>query len=271
MRLGTAKNFRHSTPEEWAKIHHDLGLRAVVFPLDNRDDPALADEYAAAAKHYDIAIAEAGIWLPLVCADEEQRKANIDYAVREMKFADRIGARCCVDFIGTYNGVRTEDSPLNFTDEAFEAAVKTIKEIINLSEPKTTKFALEAMRNSLPISPEQYLELLNEIGDDGFGVHLDPFNWALDASMLPSSADILDRSFDLLGGKIVSCHLKDLVADGEGVAEVMPTKGVFDIAHFFDRLKEYPDTPVIIEHLNSTEEYLEALSLIDAKFGIMNL
>ena len=271
MRLGTSKNFKHSSPEEWAKIHNSLGLRAVVFPLDQRDDPALVDEYVAAAKHYDIAIAEAGIWLPLVCADEEQRKANMDYAVNELKFADRIGARCAVDFIGTYMGVRTEDSELNFTDEAFEATVRTVREVINRAEPQNTKFVLEAMRNSAPISPEQYHDLLVEVGEPAFGVHLDPFNWVLDASMLPKSAEILDRSFDLLGDQIVSCHLKDLVADGDSVAEVMPTKGVFDIAHFFERLKEYPDTPVIIEHLQSTEEYLEALSLIDAKFGIKNL
>lgn len=271
MRLGTAKNFSHTTPEEWAKKHAGLGLRAVVFPLNHTDDPALIREYVAATKRYDLVIAEIGVWRSLVCANEEMRRANIDFAVEELRFADMIGARCCVDFIGTYRGVRTEDSAENFTEEAFYATVETVREVIRRANPRAAKFALEAMRNSTPYSPEQYLKLYEAVDDPAFGIHLDLFNWISDAAALDDSPGIIDRSFDLLGDKTVSCHLKDLAADGDGVREVAPLNGKFDVCRFFERLKKYPDMPVIIEHLQSTEEYLGALSRIDERFGMANL
>lgn len=265
MRLGMAKNLKHSTPEEWARKHSELGLRAVVFPLDSTADQSAVREYCRAAEKYDLAIAEVGVWRSMLCGDASVREANIAYAADQLRFADEIGARCCVNFIGTYNGVRTEDSPLNGTDEAFRATVDMVREVIRRASPKRTKFSLEAMRNMTPDSPEEYIRLCDAVDDPAFGVHLDPFNWIKDPAMLANSSELIDRAFDLLGDRIVSCHMKDLVPSGDTVKEVMPCKGGFDIARFAERLEAYPDLTVIVEHLESTEEYLEALELLFGK------
>ena len=34
MNLGIAMTLPHSSPEEWARKHKEMGLSAVVFPLD---------------------------------------------------------------------------------------------------------------------------------------------------------------------------------------------------------------------------------------------
>lgn len=265
MRLGISKNLKHQTPMEWAKKHYDLGLRCINFPWDF-DSPVDLLEYKKAAEKYDLTIAELGIWKPLLCLDEKQRKENIDFAVSELQFADEIGAKCCVDFIGTYKGIRTENSDLNFTEEAYQATVETIKEILNRANVKNTKFALEAMGNMTPWSPEHYVKLINDVNHPQFGVHLDVFNWVKDEKMLLNPHDLIDKCFDLLGDKIISCHLKDLYFDGEKLNETMCFKGQFDIKYFLDKLVDYPDMPVIIEHLQTTEEYLEAIELFKTKY-----
>ena len=50
MRLGISAAFPHSSPEEWAKLHSEAGLRSVVFPLTWEAPASAIDAYAQAAK-----------------------------------------------------------------------------------------------------------------------------------------------------------------------------------------------------------------------------
>ncbi len=262
MRLGISKSLAHSTPEEWARKHRKAGLRAVIFPLDcTTGTHKTIAEYKRAAEENDLMIAEVGVWCPLVCADEKVRKANMDYTVSQLQLADEVGARCCVNFIGTYMGVRTEDSDLNFTAEAYSATVETVRELIKRSGITKTKLCLESMRNSVPNTIESQLALVRDVNSDRFGVHLDPYNMIKTPAELEKSGDLLDEFFRVFDGKIVSCHGKDLLPDGAVVKEAMLGKGVFDNRRYFELLKAQDDLPLIIEHLNSTAEYMEAVEL----------
>ena len=100
MRLGTSSPLAHSSSEEWAQNQISLGCRSVVFPLSALDPEDKIQEYVNAAKESDLLIAEVGIWRNALSQDPEDRKIQRDYCVRQLKLADKIGARCAVNVAG---------------------------------------------------------------------------------------------------------------------------------------------------------------------------
>ena len=106
MYLGTSSPLAHTSPEDWAAKHKALGLKTVVFPVDCTAKEQTISSYKKAADNAGLTIAEVGIWRNTLAADLNERQKWIDYAVEQLKMADRIGARCCVNVVGTPYGSR---------------------------------------------------------------------------------------------------------------------------------------------------------------------
>ena len=85
MRLGTSSPLMHNSAEEWAKNQTALGCRAVVFPLSSDDPEEKINEYVDAANKHGLLIAEVGIWRNAMSQDPEDRKAQRDYCVNQLK------------------------------------------------------------------------------------------------------------------------------------------------------------------------------------------
>ena len=88
-----------------------------------------------------------------------------------------------------------------------------------------------------------------------------------DARKYFSSTKLLNYCFDTLGEWIVSCHAKDILRheDATTVAftEVAPGKGIMDYRTFLIRCEQIsPDLPVLMEHLETVEEYMGAADYI---------
>ena len=75
MRLGISSSLAHTSPEDWAQKMQALGCRSVVFPVDCTKPDSVIDAYAAAAKEYDLQIAEVGIWRNALAVKEQERQA----------------------------------------------------------------------------------------------------------------------------------------------------------------------------------------------------
>ncbi|MBQ1570921.1 MAG: TIM barrel protein, partial [Clostridiales bacterium] len=150
MRLGTSSPLMHNSAEEWAKNQTALGCRAVVFPLSSDDPEEKINEYVDAAKKHSLLIAEVGIWRNAMSQDPEDRKAQRDYCVNQLKLADRIGARCAVNVAGAmgprWDGYYKE----NFSAETRKEIVKMVQEIIDRAEITNTYFTLEPMPWMIP-------------------------------------------------------------------------------------------------------------------------
>ena len=106
MRIGLASPLMHDNPQHWARQFKELGCGSVVFPLNCNSDKELVKEYVEAAKENDLVIAEVGIWNNMLDSDADKRKAAIDYNIRQLIFADEIGAVCAVNIAGTPHGPR---------------------------------------------------------------------------------------------------------------------------------------------------------------------
>src|SRR5687768_9059362 len=101
IRLGGPILERFDDPAELAAAHVAAGYRAALIPYDwvEEEDPVRAARKAFADA--DVLLAEAGAWCNLIATDDATRKKNFEYVCRRLSLADALGARCCVDYLGT--------------------------------------------------------------------------------------------------------------------------------------------------------------------------
>ena len=267
MYLGISSSLRHGSPEEWASKHKALGLEAVVFPVscDDGEDAVMA--YKKAADEAGLTIAEVGIWRNTLAADPEERKHWMDYAIRQLRMADAIGAACCVNVVGTPYGPRWDGGYRdNFSPELWDMAVNMIRQIIDAARPKHTKFCIESMPWMIPSSPDEYLRLIEDVDRAEFGTHLDVVNMITTPRRYFYNDEFLEECFRKLHGTIVSCHLKDIMLKQEYTFQLQECacgKGTLDIELYTQlATAENPHMPMIIEHLTTDEEYVASVRYI---------
>lgn len=273
MRIGLSSPLAHASPEEWAKNMKALGCKAVNFPLNCNSDPALIKAYADLAKEKDLVIAEVGVWNNMLERDPEKRKANLEYNIRQLILADEIGAVCAVNVAGTPHGPRWDGGYReNFSRETFDMTVEAVKYVISQANPKNTFFCIESMPWMIPSSPREYLELIEAVDHPRFAVHLDAINMITSPRRYFFNDEFLRECFTLLKGKICSCHLKDVRLKEQftfQLEECCIGTGNLDL-ETFARLcdEESPDMPVLIEHLNTDNEYIWALEHVKNRLSL---
>ncbi len=273
MRLGISSALSHTSPAHWAKQLRELGCRSAVFPVNCDSDKDTIRAYAEAAKENDLVIAEVGIWNNMLDADPEKRKANLDYAIRQIILADEIGATCAVNIAGTPHGPRWDGGYRdNFSKETFDMTVETVQYVLKQADPKRTHFSIESMPWMIPSGPQEYLELIERVNHPQFSAHLDIVNMITSPRRYFFNDEFLRECFDVLKGRICSCHLKDIRLKEEftfQLEECAVGKGTLDIELLAQLCNEAnPEMPVLIEHLNTDEEYRESFLYTKNRLGI---
>ncbi|MBR0118237.1 MAG: TIM barrel protein [Prevotella sp.] len=260
MYLGISSSLEHGSPEEWANKHKALGLKAVVFPVCCDDGEETIMAYKKAADEVGLTIAEVGVWRNTLAAAPDERKRWIDYAIRQLRMADAIGATCCVNVVGTPYGARWDGGYRdNFSKELWDMAVGMIRQVIDAVRPVHAKFCIESMPWMIPSSPDEYLRLIEDVDRSEFGTHLDVVNMITSPRRYFYNDDFLEECFQKLHGTIVSCHLKDILLKQEYTFQLQECacgEGTLDIERYA-RLANAEDNrmPMIIEHLTTDEEY----------------
>ena len=264
MYLGVSSSLAHTSPQDWAKKHTELGLKSVVFPVDCNAGEGKIMAYKKAADDAGLVIAEVGVWRNTLAADPAERAKWIDYAVEQLKMAERIGARCCVNVVGTPYGPRWDGGYRdNFSEELWKMAVRMIRGIIDSVRPARTKYCIETMPWMIPSSPDEYLRLTEDVDRPEFGTHLDVVNMVTTPRRYFYNDEFIEECFSKLKGTICSCHLKDVRLKDEytfQLEECACGQGSLDL-WLYARLatEEDPQMPMIIEHLGSDEEYAESV------------
>jgi sugar phosphate isomerase/epimerase len=273
MYLGISSSLQHSSPEEWAAKHKALGLETVNFPVTCDDGEDVFMAYKKAADEAGLTIAEVGVWRNTLAADSVERQQWIDYAVRQLRMADAIGATCCVNVVGTPYGPRWDGGYReNFSRELWDMAVKMIRLIIDTARPKHTKFCIESMPWMIPSSPDEYLHLIEDVDRTEFGTHLDVVNMITTPQRYFYNDEFLWECFEKLHGTIVSCHLKDILLKPEYTFQLQECacgEGTLDINLYAQLASaENPDMPMIIEHLTTDEEYVASVRYVRERLQI---
>lgn len=267
MKLGISSRLEHTTPQDWASKHKALGLESVVFPVSCLDGEDCVMAYKKAADDAGLIVAEVGIWRNTLAADPQERRQWIDYSIQQLRMADEIGAKCCVNVVGTPYGPRWDGGYRNnFSKELWQMAIDMIREIIDTARPKHTKFCIESMPWMIPSTPDEYLKLIEEVDRTEFGTHLDVVNMITSPQKYFFNDEFLHECFEKLKGTICSCHLKDIRLKEEytfQLEECACGQGTLDL-ELYARLAdvENPDMPMIIEHLTTDEEYATSVRYV---------
>ncbi len=267
MKLGISSRLEHTTPQDWASKHKALGLESVVFPVSCLDGEDCVMAYKKAADDAGLIVAEVGIWRNTLAADPQERRQWIDYSIQQLRMADEIGAKCCVNVVGTPYGPRWDGGYRNnFSKELWQMAIGMIREIIDTARPKQTKFCIESMPWMIPSTPDEYLKLIEEVDRTEFGTHLDVVNMITSPQKYFFNDEFLHECFEKLKGTICSCHLKDIRLKEEytfQLEECACGQGTLDL-ELYARLAdvENPDMPMIIEHLTTDEEYATSVKYV---------
>lgn len=267
MKLGISSALEHTDPHDWALKHKRLGLECVNFPVDHTAGEEVFMAYKEAADEAGLMIAEVGVWRNTLARDLEERERWIRYAIGQLEMADRIGARCCVNVVGTPYGPRWDGGYRgNYSPELWKMAVDMIRRIIDSVRPKHTKYSIESMPWMIPDSPDQYLRLIEDVDRDEFGAHLDVVNMITSPERYFFNDLFIEECFEKLDGRICSCHLKDVLLKQEytfQLEECACGQGTLDIGRYADLASaQDPDMPMIIEHLDTDSEYRDSVMYV---------
>jgi sugar phosphate isomerase/epimerase len=247
-------------PDAWVDSLKQRGYRAAYCPVEPGADEQLIRDIESAALKNDIVISEVGAWSNPISPDPAVAAEAIEQCIAGLLLADQIGARCCVNISGSKNpeywAGPHED---NMTRDVFEQVVEVTRSIIDTVKPLRTCFALEAMPWAFPYSTETYLKLLQAIDRKAFGVHLDPVNMITSPQDYYNNGTLIREMFAGLGPHIKSCHAKDITLRQDNyipqLNELRPGLGNLNYSVFLRELSGLEDVPLMMEHLNTEEEY----------------
>jgi len=270
MRLGGADFYNGKDPEEYALAHVAKGFKAAVCPWWlPTDKPEEIEAFKAAMKKHDIRIAEVGAWCNPLDPNPEVAEKNINYMIERLRLAEALEADTCVNILGSKSEVHW-DGPCKegYTEEFFKESVAVMQRVIDAVNPVHTKLSFEMMPFYFLDGPEEYLRFLEAIDRPAVtGVHLDICNTMNNPRRLYNNTEFIRHTFDLLRDRIVTLHLKDIrLKPNSGVAEfeeVLIGEGNMDYLTLLAEIKKLPeDTPAMLEHLETEEEYDRAAAAV---------
>jgi len=279
MRLGGPVFVEGKDPESYVAAHAAKGYRAAYCPwwINADTDPEMCGAFKTALAKHDVLLAEVGIWKNVLSADPDEAKAAFEYSVRRLQTAEELEARCAVNIVGSWCDTHW-DGPHegHYSQDFFDAAVEVARRVIDAVKPKKTKMTFEVMPCQFMDSAGEYMRFLRAVDRDAAGIHLDPANSITNPRLLYDNRDFFRNEFEIFGEAVVSVHLKDVRLDPSqftvNIQEVPIGKGNIDYANLLrlvDRLP--PDTPAMLEHLETEELYDEAaasLRALAAKAGV---
>lgn len=262
MRLGGPLFGSYSGPEEWVALLRKYGYSASYCPVDSSADEDTIKAYEMAGKKAGIVIAEVGAWSNPLSPDEETRRNALEFCKAQLHLADRIGALCCVNIAGSRGEKWDGPCEKDLSEETFEMIVETVREIIDSVKPIRTFYTLETMPWMYPDSPDSYLRLIKAIDRKEFAVHLDIVNMINSPRRYFFNSEFIKECIEKLGPYIKSCHSKDVLMSQAfliHIDEVRPGMGRLDYRTLLRELEKVsPDIPLMMEHLQTEEEYILA-------------
>lgn len=276
MRLGANLMRAYSGPEEWAAQIKEKGYRAAYSPLRGGESDAEVAAYAAAAKAADIVIAEQGAWeINCLSTDAAEQKAALDFCALRLDLAERIGARCCVSLAGSRGKAWCGPHKDNLSDDVFALVVDNCRAIIDRVKPKKTYFTMEAMPWCFPCDADSYERLLLAVDRPAFGVHYDPVNLVYSPERYFNSGHYIRDFVKRLGGKIRSCHAKDVLLTDAFILELKEVpagRGGFDYPVFLRELDALDDDlPLMLEHLETEAAYDDAAAYVCGQAALLGI
>lgn len=265
MRLGGNVFYGGRNPKEYALLHVKKGFGAALCPdWISMDRPDEMREFKKVMADYDIRIAEVGAWCNPLHPEPKEAEEKIQYMMKRLELAEELEACTCVNILGTkQTGTWFGADRECYSERFFEEAVAVSQRIIDAVKPVKTKLSFEMMPYCFLDSPQEYLRFLKAVDREAAGVHLDICNTMNHPRRFYANGAFIKETFGLLKDKIVTMHLKDIALRTDELTvmfdEVLLGTGGIDYPVLMQEIAKLPiDTPALLEHLDTEEEYDKA-------------
>ena len=269
MRLGGNVFYGGSDAKEYALLHVKKGFGAALCPdWISMDRPEEVREFKKIMQEYDIRIAEVGAWCNPLHPDKKEAEEKIQFMIKRLELAEELEACTCVNILGT----KQTDTWFGadkacYSEQFFEEAVKVSQRIIDAVKPTKTKLSFEMMPYCFLDSPQEYLRFLEAVDREAAGVHLDICNTMNHPRRFYNNGAFIRETFGLLKEKIVTMHLKDIALRTDELTvmfdEVLLGTGGIEYPVLMEEIAKLPeDTPAMLEHLETEEEYDKAAKAV---------
>ncbi len=260
VRFGGPVFEKYNNPDQWISALEKLNYKAAYCPVNLGASSDEIRAYKKAAFEADVVISEVGAWSNPIDPDEAKQKAALEKCINSLALADEIGSNCCVNISGSRNPEKWAGPHKdNLTQDTFDLIVETTRKIIDAVKPVNSFYTLETMPWCYPDSVDSYERLFNAIDRKQFGVHFDPVNLIISPQVYYKNGEMIKEAFRRGGPYIRSCHAKDILLLDDQLTphlpEVRAGLGNLNYRVFLTELAKLKNIPLMMEHLNSAEEY----------------
>ncbi|MFC4386360.1 sugar phosphate isomerase/epimerase family protein [Gracilibacillus marinus] len=203
-------------------------------------------------EHVDIAIL--GCYINMIHPDLEKREALLNRFKEHIRFARDFGCSIVASETGNVHETMgyTED---NFTEEAFQKVVESVKVLVNEAEKWGVIVGIEGGINHPIHTPQLMRRLLDEVDSNHLQVILDPANF-MSITNYENQETVIQESFELFGDRIVAIHAKDFVIEDDWIKMVPVGKGMLRYDVLFQELKKRkPYIEILLE--NTKEPFID--------------
>lgn len=276
MRLGIVayvpRDIDEITPEVARRVR-EHGFRSIFFSLQN--DPAdISDQKARSVRELlgadGVDVGQYwGRYVALVRPDSDHWPETMRLLGETMRVAARLGCRCVIVPPGSLNPAGPyAPHRLNNSDQALERLIERCQEAVKPAEQYGVYLALEPHTLCILNTPERAKLVIDAVGSPALAIEWDPVNW-LSFETLYTSGEVIQRTYDVLGERLVTGHAKDITPVNRLVVHLDETyagNGELDYATFlacFSRLEPWKTlyiehTPE--EHIPSAKRHIETVA-----------
>ncbi|MDB5085356.1 MAG: xylose isomerase protein [Bacilli bacterium] len=197
----------------------------------------------------------------------EKREANLSVLERLIELCQAFGTKFVATETGSFHPTNQwRYHPDNDSEFAWEALLKSVDRLRTKAAEHRAVFLLEGYVTNVVSSPERARLLIDQLGTDGLGFILDPFNYMTE-SYIQHQEEALDQVFQLIGAFSPIAHAKDAIYTEKGFDSPRAGTGSMNWQLVASKMaQQTPDLPLILEHLTA-EEVEETLNFIKGKFA----
>lgn len=214
--------------------------------------PGTANYFSSHFNHSGIKISILGSYVNIVAGDIEVRKAAIADFKKHIHLARDFGASMVATETGSVGKGYTEE---NFTEEAFQKALVSVKEMVAEAERFGVIVAIESGINHPVYTAPLAKRLVDEVSSPNLKIILDCAN-LMSVSNYKSQKEVVEEAFRLLDKEIIALHIKDFIVEDNKIKIVPVGHGWMD----YEPIMKYAkyEKPHIYTSLEATTEpYLE--------------
>ena len=216
--------------------------------------PGMAKHIRDTFSKYNVNIDILGCYINLAHPEDKELKELLDSFKEHIRFARDFG--CSI--IGTETGALNKEyvyGPENNTEEAFQRTLSSTKILVEEAEKFGVIVGIEGVAKHVINTPERMKRVLDNIKSNNVQVIFDPVN-LINEENYDKQDEMVKRSFELFGDRIVAIHAKDYVYEDGEIKLASIGKGQFNYPLLLSLIKERkPYIDVFLE--NSTKDDID--------------